>query len=163
VPEQYNMIVRMIELGVPVKLRVNVQTKFLTDDKNGYNLLAELPGTDLKDETVMIGAHIDSWHSSTGATDNADGSAVVLEAMRIPKSGRRKTASDHSHGALERRGRGAFSDPRGMLRNISVVTANKSAREKFYAYFNLDPGSGPIYGWYLENNPALAADIRRLA
>ena len=56
--EEYNMIVRMIELGLPVRLRVNVQTEFLTDDKNGYNLLAELPGTDLKDETVMIGAHV---------------------------------------------------------------------------------------------------------
>ena len=76
--EHYNMIARMLEKGVPVKLRVNVQTRFVTDDTKSYNVIAEIPGTDpaLKDEIVMIGAHLDSWHSATGATDNADGSAA---------------------------------------------------------------------------------------
>jgi len=153
--EQYNMIVRMIELGVPVKLRVNVQTKFLTDDKNGYNLLAELPGTDLKDETVMIGAHIDSWHSSTGATDNADGSAVVLEAMRILKAVGAKPRRTIRMALWSGEEEGLFGSTRYVEKYLSG-DANKSAREKFYAYFNLDPGSGPIYGWYLENNAGLA-------
>ena len=153
--EQYNMIVRMIELGVPVKLRVNVQTKFLTDDKNGYNLLAELPGTDLKDETVMIGAHIDSWHSSTGATDNADGSAVVLEAMRILKAVGAKPRRTIRMALWSGEEEGLFGSTRYVEKYLSG-DGNKSAREKFYAYFNLDPGSGPIYGWYLENNAGLA-------
>lgn len=152
--EHYNMIARMLELGVKVKLRVNVQTKFHTDDKNGYNVIAELPGSDLKDETVMIGAHLDSWHSSTGATDNADGSAVVLEAMRILKA----------IGARPRRTiRMALwsGEEEGLLGSQKYVQkylageANSAARGKFYAYFNLDPGSGPIYGWYLENNTGL--------
>jgi hypothetical protein len=153
--EQYNMIVRMIELGVQVKLRVNVQTKFLTDDKNGYNLLAELPGTDLKDETVMIGAHIDSWHSSTGATDNADGSAVVLEAMRILKAVGAKPRRTIRMALWSGEEQGLFGSTRYVEKYLAG-DINKGAREKFYAYFNLDPGSGPIYGWYLENNAALA-------
>lgn len=149
--EHYNMLVRMLQMGVNVKLRVNIKTKFLTDDKNGYNVLAELPGTDLKDEVVMIGAHLDSWHSGTGAADNADGSAVALEAMRILKA----------IGARPRRTiRIAIwgGEEEGLLGSQKYVTkylagdANKAARDKFYVYFNQDPGSGPIYGWYLENN-----------
>jgi carboxypeptidase Q len=87
--EQYNMIARLLQQQVPVKLRVNVQSKFYDDDGgNAYNVLAELPGTDpaLRDEVVMIGAHLDSWHTGTGATDNADGTTTVMEAMRILKA-----------------------------------------------------------------------------
>lgn len=152
--EHYNMIVRMIELGLAIKLRVNVQTKFLTDDKNGYNLLAELRGSDLKDETVMIGAHVDSWHSSPGATDNADGSAVVLEAMRILKSigvKPRRTIRVALWSGEEQ----GLHGSRKYIEKYLAGDANKAARDKFYAYFNLDPGTGPIYGWYLENNEAV--------
>src|SRR6516164_1585684 len=87
--EHYNMIVRMIEQNIPVKLRVNVQTKFYDEDHgNAFNVLAELPGSDpvLRDEVGMIGAHLDSSHTGTGATDNADGSTTVMEAMRIFKA-----------------------------------------------------------------------------
>jgi hypothetical protein len=153
--EHYNMIVRMIELGLPVKLRVNVQTEFLNDDKNGYNLLAELPGTDLKDEVVMIGAHVDSWHSSSGATDNADGSAVVLEAMRILKAIGVKPRRTIRMALWSGEEQGLFGSTRYVEKYLAG-DANRPAREKFYAYFNLDPGSGPIYGWYLENNAAVA-------
>ena len=154
--EHYNMIVRMIARGVAVKLRVNVQTRFLTADKNGYNVLAELPGVDpaLRDEVVMIGGHLDSWHSSTGATDNADGAAAVLEAMRILKAiGARPKRTIHA--ALW------GGEEEGLLGSAKYVEkylkgdANKTARDKFDVYFNLDPGTGPIYGWYLENNAAV--------
>jgi hypothetical protein len=151
--EHYNMIVRMIELGVPVKLRVNVQTKFLTDDKNGYNVLAELPGTDLKDETVMIGAHLDSWHSGTGAADNADGSAVALEAMRILKAIGAKPRRTIRLAIWSGEEEGLLGSQKWVQTNLAG-DANKAARDKFYAYFNQDPGTGPIYGWYLENNAA---------
>jgi hypothetical protein len=153
--EHYNMIVRMSELGLPVKLRVNVQAEFLNDDKNGYNLLAELPGTDLKDETVMIGAHVDSWHAGTGATDNADGSAVVLEAMRILKAIGAKPRRTIRMALWSGEEEGLFGSTRYVEKYLAG-DANKLARERFYAYFNLDPGTGPIYGWYLENNAALA-------
>src|SRR5947209_19290349 len=74
---------RMIQRGAPVQLEFNLSTKFYDQDLMSYNVIAEIPGTDLKDEIVMLGAHLDSWHSGTGATDNAAGSAVCMEAFRI--------------------------------------------------------------------------------
>jgi carboxypeptidase Q len=151
--EQYNMIVRLVQQQVPVKLRVNVQSKFYdAEGGNAYNVLAELPGTDpaLRDEVVMIGAHLDSWHTGVGATDNADGSTTVMEAMRI------LTAI----GARPRRTiRVALwgGEEQGLLGSKAWVAqhlagdANAAAREKFSGYFNIDNGSGPIYGWYLQN------------
>ena len=156
--EHYNMIARMLARGVPVKLRVDVQSRFLTDDPDSYNVIGDLPGTDpqLKPEVVMIGAHLDSWHTGTGATDNADGSAVVLEAMRILKAiglPAKRTIRAALWGAEEE----------GLLGSRAYVAAhfagdaNKAARDNLFAYLNLDPASGPIYGWYMEKSaPAKA-------
>ena len=81
--EHYNRIYRILERGVPVTMDVEVRVALDESDQRGYNVIAEIPGTDLADEVVMIGAHMDSWHSGTGATDNASGVSVMLEAMRI--------------------------------------------------------------------------------
>ena len=151
--EHYNMIARMLQRGMPVKLRVNVQARFLTDDPNSYNVVGDLPGGDpqLRSEVVMIGAHLDSWHTGTGATDNADGSAVVLEAMRILKAigmPAKRTIRAALWGGEEE----------GLLGSKAYVTAhlagdaNKDARDRLFAYLNLDPASGPIYGWYMEKS-----------
>jgi carboxypeptidase Q len=151
--EHYNMIVQMLEQNLPVKLRVNVQSTFYDNDNgNTYNVLAELPGSDpaIGDEVVMIGGHLDSWHTSVGATDNADGSTTVIEAMRILKA----------VGARPRRTiRAALwsGEEQGLLGSKAWVTqhlagqANAAAREKFSTYLNIDNGFGPIYGWYLQN------------
>ena len=150
--EHYNMIARYLEVGIPVKLRVNVQTTFNDDNGNAYNVLAELPGTDpvLKDEVVMIGAHLDSWHTGVGATDNADGVTTVVEAMRILK-------------AIDARPRRTIrvalwaGEEQGLLGSKAWVAqhlagdANAAARGRFSVYFNIDNGTGPIYGWYLQN------------
>jgi len=152
--EHYNMLVRMLQLGLKPKVRVNIQAKFQADDKNGYNIIADVPGTDKKDEIVMIGAHLDSWHAGTGAADNADGAAVALEAMRILKAigvkPRRTIRMAVWNGEEE-----------GLLGSQAYVTkylagdANKANRDNFDVYLNQDPGTGPIYGWYLENNAAV--------
>jgi hypothetical protein len=84
--EHYNRLVRTIKKGTPVKLEINLKARFHEDDLMGYNVVAEIPGTDLKDEVVMLGAHFDSWHAGTGATDNASGSGVCMEAVRILKA-----------------------------------------------------------------------------
>ncbi len=151
--EHYNMVARYLEQNIPVKLRVNVQTKFYdTDDGNAYNVIAELPGSDpaLKDEVVMIGGHIDSWHTGVGATDNADGTTTVMEAMRILKA----------IGARPRRTiRVALwgGEEQGLLGSKAWVTehlagpANAAARDKFDVYYNIDNGTGKIYGWFLQN------------
>lgn len=84
--EQFNRVVRMVQAGQTVKMAVNLKVTFHDDDEMAYNTIAEIPGTDLKDEIVMIGAHIDSWQSGTGASDNAAGCAAVMEAVRIIKA-----------------------------------------------------------------------------
>jgi hypothetical protein len=81
--EHYNRIVRMLQAGEAVKMTVDLSVAYQDADLMGYNTIAEIPGTDLKDEVVMLGGHMDSWHSGTGATDNAAGCAVVMEAVRI--------------------------------------------------------------------------------
>ncbi|HZT78570.1 MAG TPA: M20/M25/M40 family metallo-hydrolase [Vicinamibacterales bacterium] len=152
--EHYNMILRMIEQGVPVKLRVNVQTKFYDDDHgNAYNVIAELPGSDpvLKDQVVMIGGHLDSWHTGVGATDNADGATTVMEAMRILKAvgaRPRRTIRVALWGGEEQGLLGA----RAWVKAHLAGDANKAARDAFDVYFNIDNGTGAIYGWYLQNN-----------
>jgi carboxypeptidase Q len=152
--EHYNMIVGMLKQGIAVKLRVNVQTKYYdADGGNAYNVIAELPGTDpaLKDEVVMIGGHLDSWHTGVGATDNADGATTVMEAMRILKA----------IGARPRRTiRVALwsGEEQGMLGSKAWVAehlggdSNIVNRSKFDVYFNIDNGTGPIYGWYSQNS-----------
>ena len=81
--EHYNRLVRMLQAGEAVKMTVDLSVAYQDADLMGYNTIAEIPGTDLKDEIVMLGGHMDSWHSGTGATDNAAGCAVVMEAVRI--------------------------------------------------------------------------------
>src|SRR5690606_34181552 len=86
--EQYNLLVRLVQAGEPVELRVESQTRFHRDDPDSYNVLAEIPGSDpaIGEEVVLLGAHLDSWHSAGGAADNADGVAVAMEAVRILKA-----------------------------------------------------------------------------
>lgn len=148
--EHYNMLARLTQQGVPVKIRVNVQARFLDQDRNSYNVLAELPGSDptLRSEIVMLGAHLDSWHTGVGATDNADGSAAVLEAMRILKATGlqpRRTIRVALWGAEEE----------GLLGSAAWVRQHlpeTGARDKVSVYFNTDPGKGPIYGWFMQGN-----------
>ncbi len=86
--EDYMTIARLVKSGVPVRMDVDVKTKFYSTDTKGYNVIADIKGTDpkLKDEVVMLGGHLDSWVGGTGATDNAAGCAVMMEAVRIIKS-----------------------------------------------------------------------------
>jgi hypothetical protein len=84
--EHYNRLARMLEAGERVRASFNIDAQFLDTDPTAYNTVAEIPGTDLKDEVVMIGGHLDSWHGGTGATDNAAGVAVAMEAVRIIKA-----------------------------------------------------------------------------
>lgn len=84
--EHYNRICRILDTNTKVKLEIDVSATFLDQDLNDYNVIAEIPGTDKKDEVVMVGGHFDSWHAGTGATDNAAGSAVAMEVLRILKA-----------------------------------------------------------------------------
>lgn len=152
--EHYNLIARMLEQHVAVKLRVNVQSTYYDGDGgNAYNVIADLPGTDpvLRDEVVMIGGHLDSWHTGVGATDNADGVATVMEAMRLLKASGvpiRRTIRLALWGGEEQ----GLLGSRAWVAQHLAGDANAAARQKFDVYFNIDNGTGAIYGWYLQNN-----------
>jgi carboxypeptidase Q len=156
--EHYNRIVRVLEKNIPVTLELDVRNTFHDADLNAFNVVAEIPGADKADELVMVGAHFDSWHSATGATDNAAGSAVMMETMRILKaSGLR----------LRRTVRIALwtGEEEGLLGSRAYVDehfANRQTMEtrpahaKLAGYFNVDNGTGAIRGVYLQGNETIA-------
>jgi len=156
--EQYGRIVRTLEKKIPVTLQMDIENKFYDADQNAFNIAAELPGTDKADEIVMLGAHFDSWHSGTGATDNAAGSAVMIEAMRILKQSGvklRRTVriglwSGEEEGLLGSKAyvKDHFGDPATMQL--------KPEHAKLSGYFNVDNGTGTIRGVYLQGNEAVA-------
>ena len=156
--EHYNLVVRALQSGVPVKLRVNVQSRYYSADTNGYNVIAEIPGTDprIGDEVVLLGAHIDSWHSATGASDNADAVAELIEAMRILKAtgvAPRRTIRAAIWGGEEE----GLLGSKAYAERHYAGAVNAGARETLSVYLNNDPGTGPIYGWYAEGNAAAKA------
>jgi hypothetical protein len=157
--EQYNRIVRILQKAVPVTMEVEVQARFTEDDLQGYNVVAEIPGTDkkLKDEIVMLGGHFDSWHAGTGATDNGAGSAVAMEAVRILKAvgiqPRRTIRVALWDGEEE-----GLIGSRAYVTNHFFDRAKKEKKpeyDKLSVYFNLDNGSGKIRGIYAQGNTAV--------
>jgi hypothetical protein len=154
--EHYNMIARLTQHGTPVKLQAEIRSRYHAADTSGYNVIAEIPGTDpvLKNEVVMLGAHLDSWHSATGATDNADAVAATMEAMRLLKA----------VGAQPKRTiRLALwgGEEQGLLGSRAYVERylkdDAAARDKISVYLNDDPGMGPTYGFYTEENAGAKA------
>jgi carboxypeptidase Q len=151
-----------------VKLELSLETEF-TPVAPGFNVIAEIPGTDLKDEIVMIGAHLDSWHSGTGATDNASGSAVMLEAMRLIKSlgiSPRRTIRIGLWGGEEQ----GLIGSRSYVKRTFGERLDKSfpydsiqlkpAAAKFSCYFNMDNGTGKYRGVYMQGNEAVRPIFR---
>jgi Zn-dependent M28 family amino/carboxypeptidase len=169
--EQYNRMVRLIARGIPVEMEVNISTRFYENDPMSYNVIAEIPGTDLKDEVVMIGGCIDSWHAATGASDNAGGAATALEIMRILKRvglHPRRTIRIGLWSAEEQGGLGSSAYVAEHLRR-SIHESDGSVRyelkpeyKNFSAYFNFDYGTGRIRGIYLQGNEAARPVFRSL-
>jgi len=150
--EHYNLIARMLQQKIPVKIAVEVQGTY-NEATRSHNVLGEIEGTDnaIKDEVVMVGAHLDSWHTATGATDNADGSATVLEAMRILKALNvrpRRTIRMALWGGEEQ---GLLGSEAWVAEHLAG-DKNKAARDKLSVYFNLDNGYPPISGFYMEGS-----------
>ncbi len=167
--EDYNRLIRLIGHGITPKMTVDINAQYHDEDLMGYNTVAEIPGTDptLKDEIVMLGGHLDSWHSAGGATDNASGSAVAMEAARIliasglkPRRTIRVALWSGEEQGLngsreyvkqqfgEMRGGGGANAPRPEL-------VKTTAYDKLSAYYNLDNGTGRIRGVYLQGNAAV--------
>jgi len=152
-PEHYNRIHRLVSHNIPVKLNFEVESEIL-DAKDSVNVIGEIPGGSKKSEIVMLGAHLDSWHGGTGATDNAAGSAVMIEALRILKvldlkmdrTIRLALWGGEEEGLLGSKAyvKEHFGDPETMK-----ITEEHA---KLSGYFNVDNGSGKIRGIYLQGN-----------
>jgi hypothetical protein len=158
--EHYNRMMRILEKGIPVEMEVDIQTRFHPESEvspNGFNIIAEIPGTDLADEIVMIGGHFDSTHGSVGATDNATGVSAMMETMRIFKElgiQPRRTVRIGLWGAEEQ----------GLIGSRVYVTEHFASRDmseikpdydNFSTYFNIDNGTGRIQGVWLQGNLAV--------
>ena len=154
--ESFGRIGRMMDKKIPVTLELNMQNRFYPENTTSFNIIGEIPGTDpaLKDEVVMIGAHFDSWHSGTGATDNGAGSGVMLEAMRLIKTlglNPRRTIrialwTGEEEGLL---GSAAYVKQHFGTRDELGFHATDE-QKKLAAYFNVDNGSGKIRGVFLQ-------------
>jgi carboxypeptidase Q len=176
--EHYNRLARLAENHVPVTLEVNIETKFTGDHEHGFDTVAEIPGNDpkLKDQVVMVGGHLDSWISGTGATDNGAGSIVAMEAVRILKALGVKPKrtirialwSGEEQGLFGSQGYvkqhfGTFAEPKvpepasvpSFLRQHGPLTTTKEW-ETLDAYYNLDNGTGKVRGVYTQENWAIA-------
>lgn len=155
-PEHVNLMARLVENGVDVSVEAEVKTTFNTDDLQGYNVVAEIPGSDptLKSEVVMLGGHLDSWHGGTGATDNGAGCIVMMEAVRILQAAGlqpKRTVRIALWGGEEQ---GIFGS-RNYVKNHfgdAETMALKPEQSKISAYYNIDNGTGRIRGIYLQGN-----------
>lgn len=156
--EHYGRIMRVLDKKIPVSLTVDVRNRFVDTSNDVYNVIAELPGTDKASEVVMLGAHFDSWHTGTGATDNGVSSAVMMEAMRILKATGLKPRrtirlalwTGEEQGLLGSRAyvKEHFADP--------VDMKPKPEHGTFSVYLNMDNGGGAFRGVYLQGNEAAA-------
>jgi carboxypeptidase Q len=171
--EHYNRIVRMLQAGEKVQIKTHIDVKFYDDDPMAYNTIAEIPGTDLKDEIVMLGGHMDSWHAGTGATDNGAGVAVAMEAVRILKAlglqprrtirvalwsgeeegllGSRAYVAQH-FGKLDPPPTPNFGGGPPAADAPKPKLLEGPEYEKLSGYFNLDNGTGKVRGVYLQGN-----------
>ncbi len=177
--ESYGRVYRLLKAGVPVSIELNIDTKFTGDHEHGFDTIAEIPGTDpkLKDEIVMVGGHLDSWASATGATDNGAGSVVAMEVMRILNALQIKPRRTIRVGLWTGEEEGEFgsygyvkqhfgfvprsTEPDQMNiteydRDASGPIQLKPDHQKLSAYFNVDNGGGRIRGVYLQGNSAIA-------
>ena len=157
--EHFGRLTRLVAKGLPVTLELDMRNRFTDADANSFNVIAEIPGTDpaLKGEVVMLGAHFDSWHAGTGATDNAAGSAVMMEAVRIltalgvrPK----RTIRIALWGAEEQGLIGSRHFVRAHFRD-STNAPDKPEAGQLAGYFNVDNGSGKIRGVWMQGNDAV--------
>ena len=175
--EHFGRIVRLLEHKTDVELELDVRNRFFTDDPTAWDTVAEIPGTDKKDEIVMVGAHLDSWHAGTGATDNAAGCAITMEAVRILQAlgvkprrtiriglwtgeeegllGSRAYVDQH-FGSRPENNDPAEADLPSFLKKPGTPLTLTPDQAKVSAYFNIDNGTGKVRGIYLQENAAVA-------
>ena len=146
--EQYGTLYRVARRGLPARVELNLQTRFLDDTRTPANVVGEIRGTDKADEVVMLGAHFDSWHSGTGATDNGAGSGVMMEAIRILKTLGMPMRRTVRIGLWT-------GEEQGLIGSSRYLRIHKDELPKISAYVNLDNGTGKIRGIWSQSNSAV--------
>jgi hypothetical protein len=152
--ENYNRIARLLEHNVPVKLAFDIKVHFDTSNTDSFNVIADIPGATKPNEIVMVGGHFDSWHMGTGATDNAAGSAVAMEVMRILKTLDLKMDRTVRLGLWGGEEEGLLGSAAYVKEHFADPATMKTTAEHdgFAGYFNIDNGTGRIRGIYLQEN-----------
>ncbi len=160
--EDFGRIVRILADGTPVQLEFNIQNKIFPEGKTTYNTVAEIPGTDKKDEVIMLGGHLDSWHSATGATDNAIGCAVMMEAARILKALGVKPRRTIRVALWSGEEQGLLGSQAYVKEHFGSFEDPKPEYAKFGGYFNIDSGTGRVRGLGVFGPPEDADILRQI-
>jgi len=160
--EDYGRIARILADGAPVELEFNIVNRWYPEGKTSYNTIAELPGTDKKDEVIMLGGHLDSWHSATGATDNGIGCAVMMEAIRILKALDVKPRRTIRVALWSGEEEGLLGSQAYVQEHFGTAENPKPEFAKFGGYFNVDAGTGRVRGANVFGPPEDADILRQI-
>ncbi|HMS43857.1 MAG TPA: M20/M25/M40 family metallo-hydrolase, partial [Pyrinomonadaceae bacterium] len=156
--EDFGRISRILGMGTPVSLEFDIRNKIYPEGKTSYNTIGEITGTDKKDEVIMLGGHLDAWHSATGATDNAVGCAIMMEAARILKAIGVKPRRTIRVALWSGEEQGLLGSKAYVAQHFGSFESPKPFYEKFGGYFNIDSGTGKARGMSVFG-PTEAADI----
>jgi Zn-dependent M28 family amino/carboxypeptidase len=160
--EDYGRISRILADGTPVVLEATIVNKTYPEGKTSYNAIAEIVGTDKKDEVVMAGGHLDSWHSATGATDNAIGCAIMMEAARLLKAVGVQPRRTIRIALWSGEEQGLLSSQAYVKDHFGSAEAPKREHAKFNGYLNIDTGTGRLRGASVFGPPEAAAVLREI-
>jgi carboxypeptidase Q len=160
--EDYGRITRILADGTDVTLEFNIVNHVYPEGKTSYNTVAEIPGTDRADEVIMMGGHLDSWHAATGATDNAIGCAIMMEAMRILKTLNVKPRRTIRVALWSGEEEGLLGSQAYVKEHFGSFENPKAGYEKFGGYFNIDSGTGRVRGAGVFGPPGVADIMRKL-
>lgn len=154
--EHYNRIHRLVSRNIPVKLEFEIRSRFIENEPNSWNVVGDIPGGRKKNEIVMVGGHLDSWHGGTGAADNAAGSAVMMEVMRVLKTLDLKMDRTVRIALWDAEEEGLLGSRAYVKEHYADPATMKTTTEweNFSAYYNVDNGAGKIRGIYLQGNEA---------
>jgi hypothetical protein len=159
--EDYGRISRLLDDGAPVELEFNILNRIYPEGRTAYNVVAEIPGTDKKDEVVMLGGHLDSWHAATGATDNAIGCAVMMEAARILQALKVKPRRTIRVALWSGEEQGILGSQAYVKEHFGSFEDPKPEFFKFAGYFNIDSGTGRARGASVFGPPEAAEILRQ--
>jgi hypothetical protein len=160
--EDYGRIWRILNDGTSVELEINIVNRYFDAGKTSYNTIAEIPGTDKKDEVIMLGGHLDSWHAATGATDNAVGCATMMEAARIIKALGLKPRRTIRVALWSGEEQGLLGSQAYVKEHFGSAENPKPEFAKFGGYFNIDSGTGKARGFSVFGPPEAAGILRQI-